>query len=484
MATTPAIEQPPTIPTPLPEIIEALRRVGPLNGLSDDEYAWLATNGIERKTPDGTLIFNEGDPVTHMILSLHGEVQVRRRNTGPIAMFIARAGQITGKLPFSRMKAYGGDGVAIGNSWILAIPEALFPQMLAAIPSMAQRCVTVLVDRVREVTRIEQQADKLAALGKLSANLAHELNNPASAAQRSAASLFGELRDYGQQKYALGAACLTPAETANYQQWLKNTRETIANYDHLSTGEDSLAAADREDTLQRWLESHHVADPWKIAPTLAETGVTIAQLDDLAAVTRTDLLGLAISTFATSVRVERMAETVVNSTVRIFDLITAIKDYSYMDQAPIQDIDVAQSLENTLTMFASRIEKIKVVRDFAPDLPHISAYGSELNQVFTEIIENALDAMQDSGTLSLKTKLSGNMVMVEVWDSGPGIDPANKQRIFEPFFSTKPVGTGLGLGLDSANRIVARHSGFITVESKPGATCFQIRLPIQQVEAY
>ena len=481
MATTPQIEQ---SKTPLPEIIDALRRVAPLAGLSDDEYTWLATNGIERKSEEGTYIFREGDPVTDMVITLSGEVQVRRHDIGPIANFVARAGQITGKLPYSRMKAYGGDGVAIGSSWVLLIAESLFPQMLTAIPSMAQRSVSVMLDRVREVTRIEQQADKLAALGKLSANLAHELNNPASAAQRSAASLFGELREYGQQKYALGAACLTAEETTAYQSWLQTTRDTIANYEHRAPDSNSLAQSDREDALQRWLESHKVAEPWKLAPTLAETGVTATQLDDLAAVTRPDLLALAISAFTTSVRVERMAETVVNSTVRIFDLITAIKDYSYMDQAPIQDIDIAQSLDNTLTMFSARLEHVTVERDFAPDLPTISAFGSELNQVFTEIIENALDAMQDNGTLKLRTVLSGNMVTIEVWDSGPGIDPANKARIFEPFFSTKAVGHGLGLGLDSANRIVARHSGFITVESKPGATCFQVRIPIHQVEAY
>jgi signal transduction histidine kinase len=190
-----------------------------------------------------------------------------------------------------------------------------------------------------------------------------------------------------------------------------------------------------------------------------------------------------------------MAETVLNSTVRIFDLISAIKDYSYMDQAPIQEIDIAQSLDTTLTMFKSRLEHVSVRREFNPDLPLISAYGSELNQVWTELIENALDAMSlapatsddaaiPRGTLRLKTSQLGEMVTIEIWNDGPGIPPEIASRIFEPFFTTKPPGSGLGLGLDSVTRIVNKHNGFVTVDSKPGATCFQVRLPIERAQAY
>ena len=189
-----------------------------------------------------------------------------------------------------------------------------------------------------------------------------------------------------------------------------------------------------------------------------------------------------------------MAETVVNSTVRIFDLISAIKDYSYMDQAPIQEIDLAQSLDTTLTMFNSRLDHVIVERAYDPDLPLISAYGSELNQVWTELIANALDAMSltpasredgfPRGTLRLKTSQLGEMVTVEVWNDGPGIPPEVVTRIFEPFYTTKPPGQGLGLGLDSVTRIVSKHDGFVTVDSKPGATCFQVRLPIDRAQAY
>jgi signal transduction histidine kinase len=209
-----------------------------------------------------------------------------------------------------------------------------------------------------------------------------------------------------------------------------------------------------------------------------------AHLDELADIMPSEALPVAVATVASSLRVERMAETVVNSTVRIFDLIRAIKDYSYMDQAPIQDVDLAQSLENTLVMFKSRLQNVKVETEFDPVLPPVAAYGRELNQVWTALIENALDAMKDHGTLRLCTRLQGQMAFVEIWDTGPGIPPELKSRIFEPFFTTKAPGRGLGLGLDTAQRILQRHSGYIHVESRPGATCFQIRLPLDQVGAY
>src|ERR1700723_3330676 len=208
----------PAEPTPIPEIVAALRTVTQLDGLSEEEYTWLATHGTERVGPDRAILFRDNDPARNMNFILRGEVQVRRRHAGNVALFIGRAGSMTGKLPFSRMKNYGGEGFAVGPVWSLDVPDTLFPEMLSAIPSMAQRCVAVLLDRVREVTRIEQQSEKLNALGKLAANLSHELNNPASAAQRCAASLFGELREYGDQKYRLGNLCLSEQEIEGYRE--------------------------------------------------------------------------------------------------------------------------------------------------------------------------------------------------------------------------------------------------------------------------
>ena len=496
METTPVFESeagivPPGERTPVEEIVAALRKVEGLDGLREQDYLWLVDNGVERKAGPGTLVFREGDPPAYMNILLGGEVHVRRTNGG-ISLFIARVGQLSGLLPYSRMKGYGGTGYSVGNVWSLDIPKEKFPEMLAVIPSMAQRCVSVLLNRVREVTRIELQAEKLTALGKLAANLAHELNNPASAAQRSAASLFGELRQYGDQKQKLGAALAEAGQYQQYQDWVQRTREKMSGYKSRAILPDNpLDLSDREEMFRRWLEAHGVPEPWVIASVVAESPMTLTHLEELATMVSPKALAVSASSFASSLRVERMAETVLNSTVRIFDLISAIKDYSYMDQAPIQEIDVAQSLDTTLTMFNSRLEHVTIERFYNPNVPHISAYGSELNQVWTELIENALEALStDSldgaphGTLRLKTSALGEMVIVEVWNSGPGIPPEIVSRIFEPFYTTKPPGKGLGLGLDSVTRIVSKHNGMVNVESKPGATCFQIRLPIERAQAY
>jgi signal transduction histidine kinase len=478
--------------TPPEEIVAALREVQAFEGLSEQDYLWLAQHGIERKVGPGIMLFREGDAPRAMNIMLRGEVHIRRAQSGNVSFFIARMGQISGLLPFSRMKGYGGTGFSVGQVWTLDIPREKFPEMLAAIPSMAQRCVSVLLNRVREITRIELQAEKLTALGKLAANLAHELNNPASAAQRSAASLFGELRHFGDQKQKLGTTLALAGQSEQYWEWVTRTREKMANYTSRAIlPNNPLDLSDREDMFRAWLAAHNIPEPWVIASIVAESPMTLAHLEELAALVSPEALAVSAASFASSLRVERMAETVLNSTVRIFDFISAIKDYSYMDQAPIQEIDLAQSLDTTLTMFNSRLEHVTIERVYDPNLPHISAYGSELNQVWTELIANALDALSAAsadgiprGTLRLKTSQIGEMVSVEVWNSGPEIPSDIVSRIFEPFYTTKPPGQGLGLGLDSVNRIVSMHAGMVNVESKPGATCFQVRLPIERAQAY
>ena len=474
----------PDHPTPLPEIVEALRSIGQLDGLADDEYTWIATHGTERKGETEAIIFREGESACNLNFILAGEIHVRRRRTGPLALFIGRAGQMTGKLPFSRMKGYGGDGYAVGPIWVLDIHQDHFAAMLAAIPSMGQRCVSTLLDRVREVTRMEQQAEKLSALGKLAGNLSHELNNPASAAQRSASGLFGDLRSYGDQMFWLGALSRDVANTDQLSDWVERTRDRLRTSAPIGPAASILDLSDREEAISRWLGTHNIPEPWTLAPTLAESGIGFDQLDELAELSPAHVLPLLLAAFTNSLRAERLSETIVDATRRIFDLISAIKDYSYMDQAPVQDVDLAQSLSTALVMLQSRLVGITVETDFDPNLPPISAYGSELSQVWTALIENALDAMGGSGTLRLRTRLAASMATVDIEDTGPGIPDDIRSRIYEPFFTTKPPGGGLGLGLDTASRIISRHAGFISVESHPRLTCFQVRLPVDRAEAY
>jgi signal transduction histidine kinase len=464
---------------PISEVISALKNVAQLQGLSDSEYEWLATHGTQRFERAGAVLFHEGDPATHMTIVLKGEIHVRRERGASEALFIGRSGLITGVLPFSRMVSYGGLGFAVGDTWGLEFDRSLFPEMLKAIPSMGQRSVGILLDRVREVTRMEQQTEKLTALGKLAANLAHELNNPASAAQRAAGGLLDELKVYGQEKYRLGSLCLDEDTLKKVREW-QNTVSVVA-HERLTSG---FNVALQEDGIAAWLTSHGVENGWKIAPELAEAGICATYLAPLGDILDAKAMTVVLSQFASSLRAEGMTNAMIDSTARIFDLIEAIKDYSYMDQAPIQEIDIPRGLENTLTMLQSRLQHVEVVREYEPDLPCISAYGRELNQVWTALIENALDAIDDHGQIVLKTKMSGDLILVEVWDNGVGIPPENLDRIFEPFFTTKPPGRGLGLGLDVVMRIVRKHRGFVRVQSAPGATCFQVRLPAEQLQAY
>ncbi|HEY0757817.1 MAG TPA: ATP-binding protein [Acidisarcina sp.] len=458
--------------------VEALKRVVALQGLSDDEFEWLASHCTERRLDAGTVLFQDGEPAHSMMILLKGEIHVRRGQGG--AIFIGRSGQITGKLPYSRMVTFGGQGFTTAPVWALDIEESLFPEMLAAIPSMAKRCVGVLLDRVREVTRIEQQAEKLNALGKLAGNLAHELNNPASAAQRAAGGLLEELRTYGREKFKFGALCLDEDKLQKVRAWQQSLSDSVRRFQPTDGTEDS----DREDKVSRWLGAHGIGDVWHIAPELVESGIGVEQLEPLVGYLEPDAITVLLSQFTSSLRAERMTRAMIDSTARIFDLISAIKDYSYMDQAPIQEIDVPQGLETTLSMLQSRLEHVEVVREYAPDLPCINAYGSELNQVWMALLENALDAIKDRGTIRLRVQVSGDLLLIEVWDDGHGIPPELQTRIFEPFFTTRAPGDGLGLGLDTVTRIVRKHRGYVTVQSSPGATCFQVRLPIEQLQAY
>ncbi len=473
----------PVEPTDPVLIVAALRSIPELADLSESELLWFVANGTERIGPDGTVVFTENQPAHHLNIILSGDVYVHRRNSGPVALFIGRTGRVTGKLPYSRMKTWGGSGSCSGVFWALDAHQSRFPEMLREIPSMTQRCVSILLDRVRDFARAEEQGAKLMALGKLAANLSHELNNPASAAQRAAANMSGRLREHEAATRCLGHLMQSPQELEAYGAWLRKAWERVAGAPN-APGENTLTTSDREDEILRWFEARSIPKGWTIAPALAEVAFPTAALDELATVVGAQVLPLALSNFAGAIRMERMSGTIVGSTDRIFEIVAAIQDYSYMDQAPIQDVDLGQSLENTIAMFRSHLKSVRLEWSLDPAVPAIRAFGSELNQVWTALIENALDAMQANGRLRLSTKLSGPMVFVEIRDNGHGIEPAILSRIFEPFFTTKPLGQGLGLGLDTVQRIVSKHFGSVSVESKPGFTCFQVRLPLDRMHVY
>ena len=473
----------PACPTPAETIAAALDRVVPLQGLSFEDRLWLARNGEEVVAQPGDVLFEEGQPADRMILILKGEIHVRRQRGGPMELFIGRTGQMTGLLPFSRMKMSGGQGFAVTPVWALLVMKEKFPEMLAAIPSMTQRVVSTLLDRVREVTRIEQQAEKLNALGKLAGNLAHELNNPASAAQRAASSLVMELRANRENRFKLVNLCLNEEQIHGVEAWEQKVMSRSNRHDPRNTVEQIQL----EEDLRTWLTALPCDGAWEVAVQLAEQRATVSDLEELRALIGASESCISLQYFARYLRSTRSVDTLLNSTARIFDLISAVKAYSYMDRAPILEVDVPAGLDATIQMLQSRMKNVEVERHYEPDLPRISAYGSELNQVWTALIENALDALAetgDGGILKLTCRLEGEMMLVEIWDTGPGIPPELQDRIFEPFFTTKAPGLGLGLGLDNAMRIVRKHRGHLSVRSDPGSTCFRVRLPLDQLQAY
>ncbi len=479
---------PPATPSPVEEIAAAIVHIGALHDLPLEDRLWLARHGQEVVANPGDILFEEGAPAEHMVLILKGEIHVRRQHGGPMALFVGRMGQMTGILPFSRMKGYGGQGFAVSPVWALLVHRSLFPQMLAAIPSMAQIVVSALLDRAREVTRIEQQAEKLTALGQLAGNLAHELNNPASAAQRAASSLLAALRANRSNRLKLILLCLTEEKIRKIEEWeekmLCRTGASLAAEDT-----DALGFISREESARAWLTAVGCPDAWEMAAQLAEQRVTTADLEELRGFLDENAICVTLQYFARFLRSARAAETIVNSTSHIFDLIGAVKDYSNMDRAPILEVDVPAGLDATLQMFRSRMTNIEIERDYQPDLPRISAYSGELNQVWTALIENALDALESEASqsprrLRVACRLEAELLLVEIWDTGPGIPPELQERIFEPFFTTKAPGKGLGLGLDNAMRIVRKHRGHLSVKSEPGSTCFRVRLPLDQLQAY
>ena len=473
----------PACPTPAETIAAALDRVGPLQGLPFEDRLWLAQHGEEVVAQPGDILFEEGQPADRMILILKGEIHVRRQRGGPMELFIGRAGQMTGLLPFSRMKMSGGQGFAVTPVWALLVMKEKFPEMLAAIPSMTQRVVSTLLDRVREVTRIEQQAEKLSALGKLAGNLAHELNNPASAAQRSASSLVMELRSNRENRFKLVNLCLSEQQILGVEDWEQKIMSCSTRHDPRDTGEQIQL----EEDLRNWLTDLPCDGAWEVATQLAEQRATVGDLEELRELIGSSEACVSLQYFARYLRSTRSVDTLLNSTARIFDLISAVKAYSYMDRAPILEVDVPAGLDATVQMLQSRMKNVEVERSYERDLPRISAYGSELNQVWTALIENALDALEETGhggKLKLTCRLEGEMMLVEIWDTGPGIPPELQDRIFEPFFTTKAPGEGLGLGLDNAMRVVRKHRGHLSVRSDPGSTCFRVRLPLDQLQAY
>jgi signal transduction histidine kinase len=456
-----------------------LRKIAVFADLPQEHLAWLTERLEEKHFQPGEIMAREGDPLDHLTVVLEGEIRIQR-GTGPEALiFRVDAGQVTGMLPYSRLTHYGGTAQAVLSTRVALLHKSVFPEMVQRIPLLGQRLVALMADRIRETTRIETQRDKLMALGKLSAGLAHELNNPAAAAQRSTASLREALVTVRDASIRLARHALTAEQRdiiIAFEQEAAQFTPTISP--------DPLAQSDREERVATWLEARHVTDAWKIAPALTDACIDVSKLESLAAQVGDQVVCDALIRVASIITISRLITEIEISTRRISDLVRAIKEYSYMDQAAMQEVDLHQGIENTLTILHHNLKGgIKVVREYATDLPRICAYGGELNQIWTNLISNAIEAMQGKGELRVRTARDLDRVLVEIGDNGPGIPPDVLPRIFDPFFTTKGVGEGTGLGLDTVCRIIRNHHGEIRVTSHPGDTRFQVYLPVTQPKA-
>ena len=441
--------------------------------LPGDQIAWFISQSQELTLNPDEFYVHQGDPADAMFVVLDGQLQARAEFAGGLVTIGSKKGDVTGVLPFSRMKQYPLTGRALTSSRILRFPASLFPDLVQKMPELASRLVAVMSDRIRETTRIEQQRDRLAALGKLSAGLAHELNNPASAAKRAASQLRASLKQIKNASHELGARDLSPAQKAE----IEKVESSLIQKNEPPP--DVLTISTLEDQLEAVLRSHGQNDFWQLAASLARKSASPELLESLFASLDLDTARAALLRISASLEIAGLLNEIESSTSRISDLVRAIKEYTFMDQAPVQNVDIVKSLETTLTILNHKLKGgVDIERDYQPLPLLVDSFGSELNQVWTNIIDNAIDAMHGRGKLRVRTYQDDSCVVVEIGDSGPGIPADIQPHIFEPFFTTKGVGEGTGLGLDAAQRIVTKHRGSIQVNSRPGDTRFKIFLPL------
>jgi signal transduction histidine kinase len=441
--------------------------------LPDDQIAWFLSQAEEIVLKPADTYLHQGAPADAMFVILEGQLQARGELGGEVFSFMAKPGDVTGVLPFSRMKTFPLTGRAITSGRVLRFPASLFPELVQKMPELASRLVGLMSDRIRETTRREQQRDRLAALGKLSAGLAHELNNPASAARRATSQLRKTVKQIKEASHQLGAQELTASQKAEVEK----LEASLIQRD--GPPPDTLTISTLEDQLDTVLRSHGQNDLWQLAGDLARKGARPEVLESLFSLLDATTARAALVRIAAALEIAALLDEIESSTARISDLVGAIKEYTYMDQSPVQNVDIARSVETTLTILNHKLKHgIAVHREYHP-LPFlVNSFGSELNQVWTNIIDNAIDAMDGKGELRIRTFRDADCVVVEISDNGPGIAADVLPHIFEPFFTTKGVGQGTGLGLDTVQRIVKKHQGDINVNSKPGQTVFQVFLPL------
>lgn len=421
----------------------------------------------------GERIIEEGAPGNSMFIVLDGELEVtKREGDRDILLATRRPGEFLGEMSLLEQAPRSASVRAVRQSTLLAIGPEAFQALLSHRPAAATTLLRTVAGRLRSTEASLVQSDKLASLGTLAAGLAHELNNPAAAIQRSIGYLRDSMRQWHDRTAALSA---DDAYSADEHARIRELETLILD------GTGATLPSKEESRIEDWLEDNGVPEPWDLAPPLAARGWSVERLKELSSTFAGEHLRGVISWLAAGLSAQQLLDEIDVSAKAISNIVRAVKSYAYLDQAPVQDVDLQASLEDTLTILHHKLKHgIEVVRNYGADVPRIDAYAGELNQVWTNIIDNAVQAMDGEGVLEVATQRIGEDVEVRIADSGPGIPDDVAARVFDPFFTTKAQGVGTGLGLHIAHNIVTNHHrGRISFASRPGRTEFRIVLPVR-----